>query len=116
MEWEMGPIGRPNSRCHRGRQLVGLPVRCLQPPPHLPLPFSRLLSQTSHMYLLPVQLLPDSPAGRWPRIVSTGPDDLRCPEGLRSPRLSIHKGSAHTRSPPLLLRSAALDWLLALRQ
>lgn len=106
MEWEMALIGQPNSRCHGGEAAGGTAwpgVRSHQP--RLPLPFSHLLSQTSHMYWPPAQLLRDSPVGRSPCIVCEDSEDLRCPEGPRGPRLSIHGGSARARSPPLPLGS-----------
>lgn len=101
VEWEMVLIGQPNSRCHGGEAAGGAAwpgVRSRQP--CLPLPFSHLLSQTSHMYWPPAQLLRDSPVGRSPCIVCEDSEDPRCPEGPRSPRPSIHGGSARARSPP----------------
>lgn len=75
-----------------GRQLARAPARarCPQPPAaSLPLPFSGLLSQTSHVYPPPAQLLRDSPVGRCLSLSARAPEDPRCPEGPGSQRPSI---------------------------
>lgn len=51
----------------------------------LPLPFSGLLSQTSHMYSPPAQLLPDSSVCRCLALSAKGLSGSETPRGIQGP-------------------------------
>lgn len=110
MPGKMASIGSARTQdAIAGRQLARPPrARCPLPPAaSLPLPFSRLLSQTSHVYSPPAQLLRDSPVGRCLSL-STRPPRIRDAQRDRGTRGQVSQLRGTRREAPAPVPRQAL--------